>query len=312
MEAVTRKEVFLAAAAGESIDLPRPVTREEQFLKKIAENAGSGSGANATKLSDLENDLFYHKENAVLTLTQADFTNSVYAADRQYDWAESIGNVILTYDGKSYAPDSIEGMGGIYMATFGGDGVLWSNILDVVSLIAGESKEINVFNAYVPSAPAAEYTVEFVEAETKYIASDVIQSKEVQKVFEVDINGCEVTKLHTVFTDELVGEIHRKWEQGYKIRLVNPKKIGSFIKPYALDVLCCTFSDGNCGIGMWFVYNSELWSVHATNGIYTHIDCKVTQNHLYLTSFDEHDTLMGIRVTKDGTISTIATQATYE
>lgn len=43
MEPITRKEKFLAAAGGQSVDLPTPVTREEVFLKAIAEGGGGGS-----------------------------------------------------------------------------------------------------------------------------------------------------------------------------------------------------------------------------------------------------------------------------
>lgn len=42
MEPITRKEKFLAAAGGQDVDLPTPVTREELFLKAIAEGGGSG------------------------------------------------------------------------------------------------------------------------------------------------------------------------------------------------------------------------------------------------------------------------------
>ena len=42
MEPITRKEKFLAAAGVQSVDLPTPVTREEVFLKAIAEGGGGG------------------------------------------------------------------------------------------------------------------------------------------------------------------------------------------------------------------------------------------------------------------------------
>lgn len=40
---ITRREVFLAAAGGQQVETPEPITREEKFLKAIAENAGGGS-----------------------------------------------------------------------------------------------------------------------------------------------------------------------------------------------------------------------------------------------------------------------------
>lgn len=43
MEPITRKEQFLAKAAGQAVDVPEPVTREEIFLQQIADAAGGGS-----------------------------------------------------------------------------------------------------------------------------------------------------------------------------------------------------------------------------------------------------------------------------
>lgn len=43
MDPVTRKEMFLAKAAGQNVTTPVPITREEMFLEKIAENGGASS-----------------------------------------------------------------------------------------------------------------------------------------------------------------------------------------------------------------------------------------------------------------------------
>lgn len=40
---VTRKETFLAAAAGQDVTTPTPITREEVFLDAIAKSGGGGS-----------------------------------------------------------------------------------------------------------------------------------------------------------------------------------------------------------------------------------------------------------------------------
>lgn len=40
MEAITREEQFMAAAAGQAVELPEPITRREKFLKAIAERGG--------------------------------------------------------------------------------------------------------------------------------------------------------------------------------------------------------------------------------------------------------------------------------
>lgn len=41
---VTRKETFLAAAGGQDVTTPTPVTREEMFLDAIAKGGGSSGG----------------------------------------------------------------------------------------------------------------------------------------------------------------------------------------------------------------------------------------------------------------------------
>ena len=41
---ITRKEMFMAAAAGESVATPTPVTREEYFLSKISGGGVGGGG----------------------------------------------------------------------------------------------------------------------------------------------------------------------------------------------------------------------------------------------------------------------------
>lgn len=43
MQPLTRREQFLSAIAGESENIPSPITREEKLLKKIFENGGSGA-----------------------------------------------------------------------------------------------------------------------------------------------------------------------------------------------------------------------------------------------------------------------------
>ena len=46
MDPMTRSEIFMAAAAGEyDGELPTPVTRSEQWLKKMADRVNTGTGA---------------------------------------------------------------------------------------------------------------------------------------------------------------------------------------------------------------------------------------------------------------------------
>ena len=48
LEPITREEMFLAAAGGQSVELPEPITREEVFLKAIADGGGGGGGGSVT------------------------------------------------------------------------------------------------------------------------------------------------------------------------------------------------------------------------------------------------------------------------
>lgn len=52
---ITHKEKFLAKASGDySGELPEAVTREEKYLKKIAENGGGG-GSGTSNYNELSN-----------------------------------------------------------------------------------------------------------------------------------------------------------------------------------------------------------------------------------------------------------------
>ena len=53
LEPITRKEMFLAKAAGMDIETPEPITREEMFISMI-----SGGGGAGKKLPEAEGMLF--------------------------------------------------------------------------------------------------------------------------------------------------------------------------------------------------------------------------------------------------------------
>lgn len=73
----TNKEFFLAKAAGEySGDLPNPITREEQYLAKIAQ--GGGSGDSYTKA---ETDALLAGKADVEDLTTQDASGDVYIGE---------------------------------------------------------------------------------------------------------------------------------------------------------------------------------------------------------------------------------------
>lgn len=52
---ITREEKYLSAAAGNDVDLPEPITREEHFLLAVAQSGGGGGGGGTTDYTDLSN-----------------------------------------------------------------------------------------------------------------------------------------------------------------------------------------------------------------------------------------------------------------
>lgn len=54
LEPITREEKYLAKAAGQSVEVPEPITRKEMFLNAVAKSGGGSSGGGgATKWEDL-------------------------------------------------------------------------------------------------------------------------------------------------------------------------------------------------------------------------------------------------------------------
>lgn len=84
MDPITRKEMFLAKAAGQDVTTPEPITREEMFLEKIAKTGGGGAGsANWKLLTDItleedatieqiDYDAKYKEMYGVITLPKVD------------------------------------------------------------------------------------------------------------------------------------------------------------------------------------------------------------------------------------------------
>jgi hypothetical protein len=62
LNAITRKEKFLAKAAGQDVEVPEPITREEMFLSKIA---GGAKVIDLTKYADATGTSF---NNIILSL----------------------------------------------------------------------------------------------------------------------------------------------------------------------------------------------------------------------------------------------------
>lgn len=68
---VTRKETFLAAAAGQDVTTPTPITREEVFLDAIAKSGGGGGGSSGGGV------LVVHYENGALDKTWQEIHDAV-------------------------------------------------------------------------------------------------------------------------------------------------------------------------------------------------------------------------------------------
>ena len=86
MKAITRKEQFLSAIAGE-IEAPEPRTREEVYMKKISEN-GSGGGEPEVVIIDtsggtehigyVKQKMIDSLDNNIPTIFYFEFTDGIY------------------------------------------------------------------------------------------------------------------------------------------------------------------------------------------------------------------------------------------
>lgn len=92
IEPVTRKEMFMAAAAGESVATLTPVTREEYFLSKIAGSGGGGGGGSSDS------------GKFIVTVYNANAQGTILKADKTHDEIssaiESGMSVVLNYKRK--------------------------------------------------------------------------------------------------------------------------------------------------------------------------------------------------------------------
>ena len=86
MKAITRKEQFLSAIAGE-IEAPEPRTREEVYMKKISENGSGGSEPEVVIIDTLggtehiryvRQKMIDSLDNNVPTIFYFELTNGIY------------------------------------------------------------------------------------------------------------------------------------------------------------------------------------------------------------------------------------------
>lgn len=108
MEPVTRKEMFLAKAAGQDVSLPEPCTREEIFLKKIAER-GTSSDWNAKEgeAGHVLNRTHYRESVELINGTLGDIGEGILgmASDVEFVAGETY---TITYNGADYVCTAFE------------------------------------------------------------------------------------------------------------------------------------------------------------------------------------------------------------
>lgn len=107
IEPVTRKEMFMAAAAGETVETLTPVTREEYFLSKIA-GSGGGSGGGADDVYTVK--LIVNGETGEQEL-QGDYAGALDAwqSGKSLKFVETYifeGQEIVHYESFSYARET--------------------------------------------------------------------------------------------------------------------------------------------------------------------------------------------------------------
>ena len=106
MKAITRKEQFLSAIAGE-IEAPEPRTREEVYMKKISEN-GSGGGEPEVVIIDtsggtehigyVKQKMIDSLDNNVPTIFYFELTDGIYLVSSINRYDGKIEFSVVTYD----------------------------------------------------------------------------------------------------------------------------------------------------------------------------------------------------------------------
>ena len=130
MKPITRKEMLMAKAAGQSVPDITPVTREEYFLNQIAESGGGGGGGDSTMVKidcttvyDTEKqeaaitlDASYNDIKAMILAGKAPYFVSVYEMNFEEDEHVFHGESNSVYTIVEAASTSTEGLG-VYEVT---------------------------------------------------------------------------------------------------------------------------------------------------------------------------------------------------
>ena len=108
MKAITRKEQFLSAIAGE-IEAPEPRTREEVYMKKISENGSGGSepevviidtSGGTEHIGHVKQKMIDSLDNNVPTIFYFKYTDGLYLVSSINRKDGLIRFSVVTYDSK--------------------------------------------------------------------------------------------------------------------------------------------------------------------------------------------------------------------
>lgn len=106
MKAITRKEQFLSAIAGE-IEAPEPRTREEVYMKKISENGSGGSEPEVVIIDSIggtehigyvKQKMIDSLDNNVPTIFYFELTDGIYLVSSINRRDGRINFSVVTYD----------------------------------------------------------------------------------------------------------------------------------------------------------------------------------------------------------------------
>ena len=108
MKAITRKEQFLSAIAGE-IEAPEPRTREEVYMKKISENGSGGSepevviidtSGGTEHIGYVKQKMIDSLDNNVPTIFYFELTDGIYLVSSINRHDGQINFSVVMYDSK--------------------------------------------------------------------------------------------------------------------------------------------------------------------------------------------------------------------
>ena len=168
LEPITRKEYFLAKAAGMDVETPEPITREEMFLSMISGGGTGGSGgadwnAKEGEPGYVENRPFWKETEKVQTMsdlemplvvTTADVSGAI-GAQGQFGVANDTKNYVV-FDGVEYECEPY------YVSEFGGWAIGSMDLADYPFFI---------MNGVILTKTAGEHTVAQYYDSSKVIAN---------------------------------------------------------------------------------------------------------------------------------------------